>query len=206
VLLLLLPLLLRQADAEWRRHEPSVRTLLNAHWLICAAAAAAAAAALLLLLLLLFQADAEWRRHEPSVRNIRQVVRITDKAVRERWKKYDELFDHVSSTVSGKFMAYMHRRGHAVRRRASADQILNYISVQAAAAISIAAATMRKKLIWTPSFAVGHCERVESALLQRCRGGMPAFECCVVLQLLLLLLCRYQLLCRAAAAAVAAAA
>jgi DNA-binding helix-hairpin-helix protein with protein kinase domain len=75
-----------------------------------------------LLLLLLRQADAEWRRHEPSVRNIRQVVRITDKAVRERWKKYDELFDHVSSTVSNKFMAYMHRRGHAVRNNALTNQ------------------------------------------------------------------------------------
>jgi hypothetical protein len=71
----------------------------------------------LLLLLLLLQAEAEWRRHDRSVRNIRQVVRMTDKAVRERWEKYHELFDNVSSTVSNKFMAYMHRRGHAVRRR-----------------------------------------------------------------------------------------
>jgi hypothetical protein len=68
------------------------------------------------LLLLLLQAEAEWRRHEPSVRNMRQVVRMTDKAVRERWEKYHELFGNVSSTVSNKFMAYMHRRGHAVSR------------------------------------------------------------------------------------------
>jgi hypothetical protein len=67
-------------------------------------------------LLLLLQADAEWRRHEPIVRNIRHVVRMTDKAVRERWERYHELFEHVSSTVSHKFMAYMRRRGHEVRR------------------------------------------------------------------------------------------
>ncbi|WIA29640.1 hypothetical protein OEZ86_012127 [Tetradesmus obliquus] len=60
----------------------------------------------------LAKAEAEWRRHEPSVRNMRQIVRFTDRAVRERWAKFTELFDTVSSTVCGKFMAYMHRRGH----------------------------------------------------------------------------------------------
>ncbi|KAF6260374.1 hypothetical protein COO60DRAFT_1700367 [Scenedesmus sp. NREL 46B-D3] len=60
----------------------------------------------------LAKAEAEWRRHEPSVRNMRQVVRMTDRAVDERWDKFHELFDNVSSTVSGKFLAYMHRRGH----------------------------------------------------------------------------------------------
>jgi hypothetical protein len=49
------------------------------------------------------------------VRNVRQVVRFTDKAVRERWQRFTELFDEVSSTVCNKFMAYMHRRGHQVR-------------------------------------------------------------------------------------------
>ena len=48
---------------------------------------------------------------------MRQIVRFTDRAVRERWAKFTELFDTVSSTVCGKFMAYMHRRGHQVRHR-----------------------------------------------------------------------------------------
>jgi hypothetical protein len=50
------------------------------------------------------------------MRNISQVVRMTNKAVRSGWEKYHRLCEGVGSTVSNKFMAYMHRRGHAVRR------------------------------------------------------------------------------------------
>jgi hypothetical protein len=57
------------------------------------------------------------------VRNIRKVVRYTDEVVCERWGKFWELFDAVSSTVSSKFMAYMYRRGHEVRSSSSSSSM-----------------------------------------------------------------------------------
>lgn len=62
----------------------------------------------------LLQAEAEYNRNHTSVSNMHTVVRMCVKAVDERWRKYDELFESVSRTVSAKFMGYMHRRGHQV--------------------------------------------------------------------------------------------
>lgn len=53
-------------------------------------------------------------RNDRAVSNMRTVVEMCTRAVRDRWQKYDELFASVSETVSKKFMGYMHRRGHHV--------------------------------------------------------------------------------------------
>lgn len=68
------------------------------------------------LLLLSVQAEAEVNRHDRSVNNMVKVVHATSRAVVNRWQKYHELCEDVSTTVSNKFMAYMSRRGHLVRR------------------------------------------------------------------------------------------
>lgn len=60
------------------------------------------------------QAQHEYERNDTPVRNMATVVKVCVKAVAERWQKYDELFAHVSKTVSAKFQNYMYRRGHAV--------------------------------------------------------------------------------------------
>lgn len=60
------------------------------------------------------QAELEFRRHEASHASNLQLVRVCRDAVEARWRKYNDLFDSVSTTVSHKFMAYMYRRGHQV--------------------------------------------------------------------------------------------
>jgi hypothetical protein len=56
----------------------------------------------------------EYNRNANSVHNMSNVVNMCDKAVSDRWEKYEKLFDSVSDTVSKKFSGYMHRRGHHV--------------------------------------------------------------------------------------------
>lgn len=43
-----------------------------------------------------------------------KVVNFCTRAVGERWERYYHLYDDVTTAVSQKFMAYMHRRGHQV--------------------------------------------------------------------------------------------
>jgi hypothetical protein len=63
----------------------------------------------------LLQAEAEYNRNDTAVYNMRTVVGMCARAVDDRWRKYDTLFEHVLRTVSSKFMGYMYRRGHQVR-------------------------------------------------------------------------------------------
>lgn len=67
----------------------------------------------------LSQAEAEYNRNDTAVYNMRTVVGMCARAVDDRWRKYDTLFEHVLRTVSSKFMGYMYRRGHQVRLKST---------------------------------------------------------------------------------------
>lgn len=60
------------------------------------------------------QAEAEYKHNGKPVRNMHAVVNMSVSAVQSRWRKYEELFESVKTTVSYKFHSYMHRRGHQV--------------------------------------------------------------------------------------------
>lgn len=62
------------------------------------------------------QAKAEFKKHYRTFEDCRKTLEATGAAVHKRWTKYYDLFDNVSKTVSNKFLAYMHRRGHSVSR------------------------------------------------------------------------------------------
>jgi len=53
-------------------------------------------------------------RLDRPVRGMIKVVNFCTRAVGERWERYYHLYDDVTTAVSQKFMAYMHRRGHQV--------------------------------------------------------------------------------------------
>lgn len=91
------------------------REMLTSHDCIQGVCAGSCCVSVLLGTVLCLQAQHEYDRNNTAVRNMGTVVKMCVKAVAERWDKYDELFAHVSSTVSAKFTNYMHRRGHAVR-------------------------------------------------------------------------------------------
>jgi len=60
------------------------------------------------------QAEAEYKHNDKPVKNMHAVVNMSVSAVQSRWRKYEELFESVKTTVSCKFHSYMHRRGHQV--------------------------------------------------------------------------------------------
>jgi hypothetical protein len=46
---------------------------------------------------------------------MRTLVRLCERAVEDRWWKYDVMFDSEVLTISGRFGKIMKRRGHTVR-------------------------------------------------------------------------------------------
>eukprot|EP00775_Hariotina_reticulata_P003759 gene3759-4018_t len=58
------------------------------------------------------RAELEFQRLDRPVRGMIKVVNFCTRAVAERWERYCHLYDDVTTSVSHKFMAYMHRRGH----------------------------------------------------------------------------------------------
>jgi hypothetical protein len=61
------------------------------------------------------QAETEYERNNLKIYNMGNVVRMCERAVEERWKGYDVIFESEVKTASSKFFANMYRRGHMVR-------------------------------------------------------------------------------------------
>eukprot|EP00878_Enallax_costatus_P020088 GHUV01021219.1.p1 GENE.GHUV01021219.1~~GHUV01021219.1.p1 ORF type:complete len:576 (+),score=170.67 GHUV01021219.1:791-2518(+) len=79
-------------------------------------------------------ARADFNRHYKSYDNCKKILDVTSEAVTKRWTKYYDLFDSISRTVSNKFAAYMHKRGHNGRVNVTEGEVRLLVKINSQAA------------------------------------------------------------------------
>lgn len=62
----------------------------------------------------MLQANAVYERNNITIYNMGNIVRLCERTVDERWRKYDVIFASECKTASLRFLSYMYRRGHMV--------------------------------------------------------------------------------------------